>query len=304
MIIHALDFRRLPVRGRAFALAVLLFLWGANRLFALGQEDFGPEPLHAANFTTWPGVLAVINTPSRVYHSWVNGNEHFLFEGDVAALNAVLADFGKIKDEHKRIVLRQGQGSGRSFQKTDPIRFDWELQLFGGIAQHMLTLDQGDQVWPKGPQLTIYLEKFSLTDLKLPEDVPITDVLELSEKIVTALGKSTDQTVRGWGCGQLAALDALRPENLKAVIERLHDRESWVQLNAAGAIPLFGHLAQPYLDDLRSLLTSGDQQLRKQAEESIKAIEAAPVTTGENERSVATNKGIHEWVVQRRAVKK
>ena len=62
------------VLGRALlASLVLIACCGPAR--ALGTEDFGNAPLNAANYTDWPGIMPVVNHPSRVYHWWVNGNE-------------------------------------------------------------------------------------------------------------------------------------------------------------------------------------------------------------------------------------
>src|SRR3954462_15108095 len=77
---------------------------------ALGMEDFGNAPLHAANYTEWPGIVPVVNHPSRGYHWWVNGNEEFYYRGDAAALNEALAKFGEAGSAGREVVLRPGPG--------------------------------------------------------------------------------------------------------------------------------------------------------------------------------------------------
>ena len=42
--------------------AVLVLCCGSAR--ALGQETFGNEPLNAANYTSWPGIVPIIESAS------------------------------------------------------------------------------------------------------------------------------------------------------------------------------------------------------------------------------------------------
>jgi len=62
----------------------------------LGEEHFGNAALNEANFQDWPGIMPLVNHPSRVYHSWVNGNEHFYYRGDTPALNKDEDDWVKL----------------------------------------------------------------------------------------------------------------------------------------------------------------------------------------------------------------
>ena len=48
----------------------------------MGEETIGNEPFHDANFQDWPNIMPVINNQSRVYHTWVNGDERFYFDSD------------------------------------------------------------------------------------------------------------------------------------------------------------------------------------------------------------------------------
>ena len=67
-------------------LAVLLAVGGSGRqAFAAATETVGNQALNAANYGDWQGIMPVINHKSRVYHLWVNGNEHFYYRGDAKA---------------------------------------------------------------------------------------------------------------------------------------------------------------------------------------------------------------------------
>ena len=48
-------------------------------VYGMGFEHVGNAPLNAVNYREWKGVMPVVNHPSRVYHTWVNGNEHFYY---------------------------------------------------------------------------------------------------------------------------------------------------------------------------------------------------------------------------------
>ena len=67
----------------------------------------------------------------------MNGNEHFYFAGDTAALNAALKKFASIKADRLTVVLRPGPGKTNSFKKEQSLAFNWNLHLLGGIARHM-----------------------------------------------------------------------------------------------------------------------------------------------------------------------
>src|SRR5436309_2184984 len=84
----------------------LLVLGLSGRAWALGEEDFGNAALNEANFQDWPGIMPLVNHPSRVYHTWVNGNEHFYYRGDIAALNDALRKFAASKAEVHEVLLR------------------------------------------------------------------------------------------------------------------------------------------------------------------------------------------------------
>ena len=64
--------------------------------------------------------MPVVNHTSRVYHTWVNGNEHFYYQGNLDALNDTLRKFAQEKAV-REVVLRPGPGMTTSFDRTKKI---------------------------------------------------------------------------------------------------------------------------------------------------------------------------------------
>jgi HEAT repeat protein len=256
-------------------LAALALAACSSAAWARGQETFGNEPLNAANFNDWPGIMPVVNHPSRVYHTWVNGNEHFYYRGDAAALNDTLRKLAEAKTEVREVVLRPGPGVTHSFDRAQEIRYGWNLHLVGGIARHLTTREQGDKVWSKHPVLTIYTGgEIDLEKIEIPQGLTVVPLADLKKRTREGL-KSPDKTVRGWGAGVLAALDPYDAESRDAIAGLLKDEDNWVRLNAAVTLPRFGKKAQPVLPMLREALKTDDAPLKAEVEKSIQAIEQA-----------------------------
>lgn len=261
-------------RRSTIVLAGFILLLPA-RAWAAGEEQLGNEPLSVANYAAWPGLEQVVNGKARLYYNWVNGNENFYYHGSMAELNAALKNFASADLKTHEVVLRPGPGKTQSFQGDHQFTFHWHLQIFGGIAAHLTTRDQGDQVWNKHPRLTIHLgDEVDLAKLEVPKGVTLLDVETLSARARNGI-KSTDQSVRGWSAGVLADIDAHSKDNLAAIEKLLTDDKDWVRLNAAGALPLFGAQAKSALPALKACLERPDKGLQERAAESIKTIEAA-----------------------------
>jgi hypothetical protein len=266
--------------------------WGA------GEEQVGNAPLNDANYVAWKGLVNVINDPARVYYSWVNGNENFYFAGDTDKLNAALKKFAAAEVEVKEVVLRPAPGEVKSFD-GDKHAFQWHLQIFGGIAAHLTTRDQGDQVWNKHPRLTVYVGgPIELAKIESPKEVKLLSIDELSARARKGIA-STHQDVRGWSAGVIAHHDAFSAENLAAVEKLLADDSDWVRLNAAGAIVLFGDKAKPALPALKACLERKDEGLKTRAKESIEAIESAKADPEREREYAAAVAKIKEFIAGR-----
>lgn len=265
---------------------------------ALGEEDFGNEPLNAANFNEWPGVMPVVNHPSRVYHQWVNGNEQCYYQGDVTALNDTLRKFAGVQTEARNVVLRPGPGEVSNFVETRKVQFSWHLQMYGGISKYVLGLEDGKKVWSDHPVLTVYTGgTIDLNKVEIPKGVTLLSVTEVKKRTREGL-KSKDKTVRGWGAGVLASLDAYDPESLQAVTALLSDPDNWVRLNAVHSLPTFGKAAQPALPLLRKNLETDDKDLKEAAQGSIGKIEQAAATPDAERRHREQLAQIDRFVAQ------
>ncbi|MFN0055358.1 MAG: HEAT repeat domain-containing protein [Planctomycetales bacterium] len=275
----------------------------AAPLWALGEEHFGNAPLPEANYAEWPGVMPLINNESRVYHTWVNGNEHFYYDGDLESLNAAIRQFSGIKILKREVVLRPGPAETGTFEqnKNRKIRYRWKLHLLGGIARHLATLPKGENIWRPAPVLTIYLDRQTpLAKLDIPKGVPVVGLGELKRRYAAALD-STDKTVRGWGTNEFATLDRYDPNSLATVVQMLDDEDDWVRLNAAGALAQFGAQAGSAVERLQQLHdTTGDANLKQTSERTIQAIGAA-VDDAEGAKTHATwLRDIDQYLAKRR----
>jgi hypothetical protein len=249
------------------------------RLWALGEEKLGNEPLNDANYVKWPGLAAVVNNKSRVYYNWVNGNENCYYTCNAAELSGLLTHYAAATLKAHEVAVVPGPGKASTFGGESKFEVQCQLQIFGGIAAHMLTLDQGKEVWPAEPRLTIYSGgDLDLTKLEIPKGLVFLTPAELSARIRKG-ADSKDQSVKGWSAGVLAHNDSFDPANLAVIQKLLADENDWVRLNAAGAVTLFGAQAKIAIPALKGCLERKDEGLKTTAQKSIETIEAAPDRT-------------------------
>lgn len=266
------------------------------RLLALGEEKLGNSPLPDANYAKWPGLAAVVNDKSRVYYSWVNGNENFYYSGNAAELNGVLARFAAAELKNHEVVLVPGPSKVQTFQRDSEFTVSYHLQIMEGIAGHLTTRDLGEQVWPKEPRLTVYVgSEIDLAKLDVPKGLKFITPGELSARIRKG-ADSKDKSVKGWSAGVLAHHDAFDPANLATIQKLLADEDDWVRLNAAGCIELFGAQARPALPALKDCLERNDEGLKTTAKKAIETIEAAPDRTAAERDHAAAVAKINEFV--------
>jgi hypothetical protein len=285
------------LRLRCHALAIgLLALTVPTTAWALGEEQIGNEPLSAANYEKWPGLVEVVNDKARVYYSWVNGNENFYYFGTIAELNAALANFAKSELKEHEVVIRPDAGHVGSFHGENKFTFQWHLQIMDGIAGHLTTRDKGDLVWNKHPRLTIHVgSDIDLAKLEIPKGVKLLDVTDLSARAREGTG-SKDKTVRGWCAGVIAHLDPHNADNQAAIEGLLKDEDDWVRLNAAGSIPLFGAKAKTALPALKECLDSKDEGLKASAQQAIESIESAEADEAADRKHAESLERIEKFI--------
>jgi hypothetical protein len=280
-----------------------LILLSSSRLLALGEEQLGNDPLNAASYAKWPGLIDAINNPARVYYSWVNGNENFYYFGTIDELNAALASFAKADLKEREVAIRPDAGKTKSFQGDNKFTFQWHLQIMDGIAGHLLTQDKGELVWNKHPRLTIHVggesdpNRIDLAKLKIPKGVKLLDASDLSARARQGI-ESKDQNVRGWSAGVIASLDARDAKNQAAVEKLLTDDMDWVRLNAAGSIALFGAKAKSALPALKACLERKDEGLQTAAKKAIETIESAEEDAAADRAHAEASERIRKFVAE------
>jgi len=286
--------------SRQLVTSILLLALLPARLWALGDEKLGNDPLPDANYVKWPGLAGVVNDKSRVYYSWVNGNENFYYSGNAAELSGVLARFAAAELKTHEVVLVPGPSKVKTFQGDSEFTVSYQLQIFGGIAAHLTTRDQGDQVWPADPRLTVYVGgEIDLAKLEVPKGLKFVAPSELSARIRKG-ALSKDKSVKGWSAGVLAHHDAFDPANLAVIQKLLADEDDWVRVNAAGCIELFGAQAKAALPALKDCLERKDEGLKTTAKKAIETIEAAPDRTAAEREHAAVVAKIEAFVAQQR----
>lgn len=286
---------------RAFLIVVLSsLLIFPTLLWALGEEHFGNAPLSEANYTDWPGVMPIVNDLNRIYHRWVNGNEHCFCRGKTGALNDALRHFAEMPMEAREVIFRPGPGIVHSFNKQVTMPYDWNLHVIGGVAKFVLSKDKDGLIWSKHPTMTVYVGvggNIELDKVTVPKGIRIIELSDLRERYLKGL-ENPDKTVRGWGLGELASLDPFHRGNAERVARSLEDPDSWVRLNAVGAIAEFGKTAEFALPALRKCEADPDEQVRKSAPEAIQKIESAQQDAARAKEHQGLLEKIHEFRVR------
>jgi len=250
----------------------------------MGIESFGNEPLFAANYRDWPGIMPLLEQPDRVYSTWVNGNENFYYSGSIDEFNDVMRKFAGADLKVHEVVLRPGPGIVNSWGNERRMEFSWHVNVRGGLSRHMTEEDKGDLVWSPHPTVSFYVTaETQLEELDIPEEITLLDLADVSKRVRLGLS-STDQTVRGWGAGVLARLDPYNETNLKAIVQLLDDDVDWVRLNAVSAIKVFGPKARVGVEALRRCLESDNARLRERAQQTLDEIDVADDTSDDEKR--------------------
>jgi len=276
-------------------LVACLSIMAVSDVFGSGEETFGNKPFPESNFGDWPNVMPVVNDTHRVYHSWVNGNENFYFRGDTDALNIALKSFAQVKAEKLTVILRPAPGRVSSFNEEQKFVFNWQLHLLGGIAKHMSTRDQGSNVWDPNPEFIIYVGGDIVLDrIEIPENVDVLQLADLKARYEKSL-KSTHTDVRGWTCGQIAALDQYDAASMQKIAAMLDDDDDWVKLNAAGSLSVFSAHASEVEKALRNVETD-DVQLKARIESTLNALQESVASKEEHDSHDAMLSDIAKFI--------
>jgi hypothetical protein len=240
--------------------------------------------------------MPLLEHPNRVYSTWVNGTENFYYAGNIDAFNVALRNFAASDLEVHEVVIRPGPGIVDSFMDGRRTAFLWHVYLVGGVSRRLAESGKGNLVWRPHPTVSLYVtDETPLDELNVPEEITLLGLADVSKRVRSGLS-STDRTVRGWGAGVLARLDPYDETNLEAIIQLLDDDEDWVQLNAAGAISVFGPKAKDGVEALKRCLESDNANLRERAQETLNQIDSAEENTEDEIRHQNLLKDIAEFI--------
>lgn len=279
---------------------LILASWtGGGSAFALGTEEFGNAPVNKANYADWPELVPALNHTTRYYQSWVNGHERFVGLASTPQINELVKLYLAANLEQPEIVLLPGPGKTHTFQQQ-VLPCDWEIEICGGISKHLTTVDQGGRVWPASPRLTIYVgDRVRCEDLQIPAGAKVVTAAELKRRCQAAILDSTDTSVRGWGCGILAAIDPYDVDSARMIAARLADKDNWVRLNAAGALQPFGQLARPHKGALEAAGETTDAALKQRVTETLAILQSAPAVDAQVKARAERQAAIDAWLATR-----
>ena len=157
--------------------------------FALSLHEFGNHPLNPENYKTWPGIVKVVNQPSREKWEWCNGGESSSFSGKSEDLNAALRDFAMTKCSRHPVVFRPGPlHDGRN-------KYDWLLNIAGGLVGEAIILDKTELVDETEPIMVVYVsDKLKLDSIVIPQEIEVLQISDLHSRYKYASSFGNDKT--------------------------------------------------------------------------------------------------------------
>ncbi|MHC4113279.1 MAG: thioredoxin family protein, partial [Planctomycetota bacterium] len=256
------------------------------------KEQCGNKPLNERNYQQWKGIIPVINHESRVYHTWVNGNEHFYYQCGTKALNDILQKFAALDVDVqendilqnlalgvnvREVVLRPGPKKVMTFHKEEQIAYNCLLHIQGGISRHK---EESTYVFDKYPTMTVFVDGSNITleRIKIPAGVVLIEVADLRYRYLKGL-YSKDGWVRGSASHFLAEVDVYNESNVLLI-----------------ALSRFGCKAQPALPALRRRMQDSNERRRYYIQKTIDEIEAAEDTTEAEQKHCRILKKISQFL--------
>lgn len=263
--------------SRVLLSVAILMCTTARQAHGAAEQHFGNRPLNEFSYQQWKSIMPVINHESRVYHTWVNGNEHFYYSGSTKALNDILQKFAALDVDVREVVLRPGPKKVMTFNKKEQIGYNCLLHIQGGISRHE---EEGTNVFDKYPTMTVFVDDGNITleRIKIPPDVTLIELADLRGRYLKGL-ESKNRSVRGYTAFFLAGVDVYNGSNVFAITKLLEDEDMWVRLMAANSLSRFGRKAEPALPTLKKGLKDSNERIRNRFRETIEKIETAKDTT-------------------------
>lgn len=152
----------------------LSMLSTANDVEGAAHSEAGNKPQSAENYKGLPGVIEVVNQPSRRMLQWINGAETFSYTGDTEALNHCLKLFSEIKSPTHSVILRPGP----LYEK-----YDWQMHIVQGIAKAGILHRKTESVQNLDPTLEIYVsDRIQLKSIVFPKNVNVKQISDLRSR--------------------------------------------------------------------------------------------------------------------------
>ncbi len=172
---------------RIFAIAIIVVsVATASNCFAFMYSVSGNKPQSPANYTRWPGLIDLINQPTRQQLVWCNGAESFSYSGDTASLNMALQLYAKVKCPTYTVVLRPGPLNKK---------IDWEVHIVEGIVRAGIETYGLQLVRDLDPTFVIYVsDRIDLVKMVIPAGVRILQIEDLRARYTRALQIGNDPT--------------------------------------------------------------------------------------------------------------
>lgn len=124
-----------------------------------GQEQIGPDSSRSHLTTAqpdWPaGILEIARDETRVYSSWVNGNEEFYFQATPADINRLIRLFSETRMRDHALSIKPGDVHVKTFD-GDLIAYNVRLDVVGGIA--LQTSQDDERADTYEPTMTVYAD--------------------------------------------------------------------------------------------------------------------------------------------------
>jgi hypothetical protein len=170
-------FSRIPTpwrqRGLACASLLLGFAMGTLHFAALAASE-GGEGNTPIKDSGWPkGAAAIFNQTERIayWRGARDGQWTAEFRGDTKAFNAALADFAKLENTTRRLVIHDGvgssiwlrdkQGKGDDAAKAADAKMDWSFMVWQTAA------------WDRRPELFMTGVRPHNADDRLPSEINV-----------------------------------------------------------------------------------------------------------------------------------
>ncbi len=246
---------------RGAALVCVLAVLAATSTPCLGLVVLmeGNQPVSHFNDAAWPGLLAVVNDPSRVLFAEGPVTQQTAFyQGNTTALGRILQAFAAVQMEKRVVILRPGRGDGW-LSSGKASSYDWRLKVNQGNWASVP--EELSKLVPQAlPTITVFVGGgIDLERLRIPEGITLVGVDELRERYRQGL-LSREKYVRQVAVHQLAEVDPYGKQSAAAVERLLTDEK--LRKSAERALAVFQERAADP-PDVRAKYENDERRIRE-----------------------------------------